>query len=260
MGCSVCPFPDIVRRPWTVFRDFVREAASELADVPRVDGANLLSLSQEHCETMLSVGPVVAYPFALASLTEAASFIQYVQTPQDVGKKACFASLSSEQKGDFVPTDIQSFLQSQKAWHDQLQTCWLGTVLSGLQHAESQPVQVHHLDETSRDLVRCLLEHIPTCFQGSGEGIRAALKREPEALVKLERKRPRQPAGSLRGDLLPGYRSQHLEAFSRLGMLPAKVRHTNALGILAAIHGSCRKETVGQCLARALLHPYWKHG
>ena len=114
MGCSVCPLPDIVRRPWTVFRDFVREAASELADVPRVDGANLLSLSQEHCETMLSVGPVVAYPFALASLTEAASFIQYVQTPQDVGKKACFASLSSEQKGDFVPTDIQSFLHCRK--------------------------------------------------------------------------------------------------------------------------------------------------
>ena len=35
VGCSVCPLPDIVRRPWTVFRDFVREAASELADVPR---------------------------------------------------------------------------------------------------------------------------------------------------------------------------------------------------------------------------------
>ena len=110
VASPVCPLPDDIRRPWKVLRDFVREAACELADVPRVHGVSLLSLSQEQCETALSLGPAVAYPFALASLTEAATYIQYVQIQHEVGKKACFASLSDQQKDDFMPQDIQSCL------------------------------------------------------------------------------------------------------------------------------------------------------
>ena len=55
------------------------------------------------------------YPYALASLTEAAAFIQYVQTQREVGKEACFAGLSSAEKDDLVPDDIHSFLERQTA-------------------------------------------------------------------------------------------------------------------------------------------------
>ncbi|CAE7389123.1 unnamed protein product, partial [Symbiodinium microadriaticum] len=151
-------------------------------------------LSEEHCEIALSLAPGIAYPYALASLTEAAAFIQHVQIQHEVGKEACFAGLSSAEKDDLVPDDIHSFLERQTAWHGELESFRLRTVLSGLQHAQSRPVQVHHLDETAQALVRCLLEHVPACWQGHEKAVRDALialsacKREPEvsSLVKQE--------------------------------------------------------------------------